>query len=178
MKQHRKDFFRLRRSHWLFDHMVGFCWKLEYGKIKGYHYHMLFFYDGASVSKDITRTQQLGAWWEEEITKGIGVYYSSNLQAHEKYENHINNAVGMVSHDDPQKIQALAIVVNYMTKIDECVSLTIAGKDRTFGRSTLPKEKTETRGRPRANPTLTVNCDKINPYNHAFITNKRTRTAT
>ena len=164
MKRHREDFFRQRRSHWLFRHLVGFAWKLEYGRHKGFHYHMLFFYDGAYVAQDLTRSVQLGRYWQEEITQGQGIFFNSNMKAASLYKNHPNNALGAVNHDDFQKVRALAKVLNYLTKSDEFITLTVAGKDRTFGRGSIPKPKTETRGRPRAHPSVKVPFDKDNPF--------------
>jgi Inovirus Gp2 len=54
-KEDRKHFFNNVKSNTnLFEHLVGYVWKLEYGADKGYHYHMLFFFYAAKVRQDET----------------------------------------------------------------------------------------------------------------------------
>lgn len=35
--------------------MVGHIWKLEEGTTKGYHFHLMFFFDGSKVQHDAYR---------------------------------------------------------------------------------------------------------------------------
>lgn len=51
-KQDRERLFGNARSNKLFDDMVGYIWKLEHGPNKGFHYHMMFFYDGSVGAGD------------------------------------------------------------------------------------------------------------------------------
>lgn len=46
---HRKRLFKRIRAHPLFENCLGYIWKLEYGKRKGFHYHTCFFFDGSKV---------------------------------------------------------------------------------------------------------------------------------
>ena len=146
VKEHRQDLLGKRRSHPLFEHLIDYCWKLEYGPRKRYHYHMLFFFDGAKVREDMTLAQQIGRYWVKHVTNGKGVYYNCNAGAKKRYKF---NAMGMLRHDDAEKMKGLRHVVNYLTKIDDLVTLQVPGKDRTFGRGTLPRTPPSSRGRPR-----------------------------
>lgn len=146
-KKHRQALLEKRRSDALFEHLIDYCWKLEYGPQKRYHYHMLFFFDGAKVREDMTLAQQIGRYWVKHVTNGKGVYYNCNAGAKKRYKF---NAMGMLRHNDAEKMRGLGHTVNYLTKIDDLVTLQVPGKDRTFGRSTLPRAKPSSRGRPRA----------------------------
>jgi hypothetical protein len=133
-------------------------WKLEYGIEKGLHLHLLFFFDGAKVREDITLAQQLGQLWLE-TTQGQGLVYNSNLTACKQFADSPDNALGMVSHDDRVKLQALTgKVVTYLTKLDEYVALCVPQGKRTFGHSqvALPREGLARRGRPRKHPSVVI----------------------
>lgn len=146
-KEDREHLFRNMRSNSLFDDMVGYIWKLEYGEKAGFHTHMVFFYDGSQVREDITIAKTIGDYWKNVITQGRGLAYNCNAKK-EKYKH---CGIGMINHYDIQLIEYLKNdVVSYLAKPDECISkfMTDMGIGRAFGRGTL-KEKTETRGRPR-----------------------------
>ena len=110
------------------------------------------------------RSLEFGRYWKEEITHGRGISYSSNLKAEQKFKYHHDNGLGMVSHDDPEKVTALARVISYITKSDASVILKVPGQDRVFTRSCVRKKKRVVSGRPRQNATVKVPYDKINPF--------------
>jgi hypothetical protein len=144
--EHRNTLLGKRRSDLLFEHLIDYCWKLEYGPRKRYHYHMLFFFDGAKVREDMTLAQQIGRHWVKNVTSGKGTYYNCNAGAQKRYKF---NAMGMLRHDDAEKMKGLRHVVNYLTKIDDLMTLHVPGKHHTFGRGTLPRQPRSSRGRPR-----------------------------
>lgn len=47
---------------------VGYVWKLEYGPEKGYHMHLLVFFDGSMVRKDQALAYLIGKYWSGEHT--------------------------------------------------------------------------------------------------------------
>lgn len=123
--------------------IVGFIWKLEYGIQKGYHYHFIFFMDGNTYKQDTFFAQQLGELWQS-ITLEKGTYYSCN---HNK-ASYKKLAIGMLVHDDQEKIDALHGVVDYITKADQFIIEKTLTNQRTFGYSTRKYEKSKA-GRPR-----------------------------
>ena len=133
----------LKRTKKEFDHLEGLCWKLEYGDNRKFHYHMVFFFNGAYQQQDIKIAQQLGELWED-ITDGQGTYYNCN---HGK-ERYSECYLGMVTHHDENKRNAMKYL-EYLVKRDEKILLLqCRGKVRTFGRMETPTRRSAA-GRPR-----------------------------
>ena len=148
----KEAFTRLRnnmRNQKLFNHLVSYVAKLEYTPDKSWHYHVIFFFNGQLVQRDCWLSQQIGNYWNTVITRGIGVYYSANLH-HEDYRF---NGIGMIEHQDTQKINHLKLTAQYLTKIDDNIQGIHLSNDgsrtiRTFFMSEYqPKQKNK--GRPR-----------------------------
>ena len=153
VKEHRTALLGKRRSDSLFEHLVGYCWKLEYGPLKRYHYHMLFFFDGAKVREDMSLARLIGQRWVKTVTNGKGTYYNCNAGAQKRYKF---NAMGALRHNDAEKMQGLRHVVNYVTKIDDLVAFQVPEKTHTFGRTTLSRDTGPSRGRPRAHASTSL----------------------
>ncbi|PWW28487.1 YagK/YfjJ domain-containing protein [Chromohalobacter israelensis] len=117
----------------LFKHMVGYAWKLEWGQSRGFHYHLLFFFDASQVQKDVIRAQWIGELWSQKFTDGNGTYYNCNFNAD---TNYYYNALGKMSYYDDKKFKGLRYLVNYLTKVDEYASLAVSGM--TFFHSRTP----------------------------------------
>ena len=123
--------------------IVSYIWKLEYGIQKGYHYHFIFFMDGNIHKKETFFVDQLAKLWKE-ITLNKGTYHSCN---HNK-GSYRKLAIGTLVHDDQEKINALYMVVDYITKVDQFIIEKTLTNHRTFGYSTRKYEKSNA-GRPR-----------------------------
>jgi hypothetical protein len=155
-KKDRESLFYNIRSNELFKHLVGYAWKMEYGLDKGFHFHILFFFDGSQVHKDIIIARMIGEHWEKDITGGKGLYYNCNAFKADYKEN---LGIGMINHFDMELRENLINeAAAYLVKTDLYSRVIIrdqAGKKgkmdnaRTFGRSEI-KAKTHNRGRPRA----------------------------
>ena len=127
--------------------MVGYVWKLEYGREKGHHYHMMFFLDGAKVRQDIVIAKLIGEYWNNVITQGKGVYYNCNGNK-AKYRH---CGVGMIHYSEAEKLRSLKeMAAIYLTKADRYVSACMPGNKRTFGKGNSPKVGERPVGRPRA----------------------------
>lgn len=123
--------------------IVGFIWKLEYGLKKGYHYHFIFFMDGNIYKRDTFFAQQLGDLWQS-ITQNKGTYHSCN---HDKLA-YKKLAIGMLVHNDEEKINTLYEVVDYITKTSQFIIEKSQIRQRAFGYSTRKYKKSKA-GRPR-----------------------------
>ncbi|QRY76917.1 inovirus-type Gp2 protein [Pseudomonas sp. PDNC002] len=141
--QHRKQLFDNARSNKLFAHMLGYVTKLEYGVEKGFHFHCMFFFDGGKVREDITFAKRIGEYWGAVITEGMGSYYNCNY-AKEAYRC---CGIGMVSHSDREKRDALRRAMVYLTKTD--LYMKLKAKGRALTRGVMPRSPSG-RGRPRA----------------------------
>ena len=125
--------------------LLGFACKLEYGHRKGFHFHLLAFYDGATYRKDVVLAKLLGEHWQEAVTKGKGRYFNCNNQQW-KY---LYRGVGVVGHRETDVIRNLkGRVASYLTKVDYWVRLS-PSSGRSFFRGNMPKLSAVKKGRPR-----------------------------
>ncbi|MDR5900324.1 inovirus-type Gp2 protein [Halomonas vilamensis] len=142
---HREQLSHAFTTHPLFTDMVGYAWKLEWRPEKGFHYHMLFFFDGHRCQRDILHAQQIGEFWKQSITGAQGLYYNCNLDAENRYKN---NAMGIINYHDIEKQQGLADTAKYLSKIDEYAALLVTGRTtQTSKKPVLPEGPGP--GRPR-----------------------------
>ncbi len=146
-KRDREHLLQNSRSNKLFDDMVGYIWKLEHGAEKGFHYHMIFFFDGSKVRQDITKALLIGKYWTNVVTKGRGLYYNCNADK-SRYKS---CGIGMVHNADSLMRDSLtSLAVPYLTKTDLYMKLQTTG--RGMGKMERPRQK-DSRGRPRVAPT-------------------------
>jgi hypothetical protein len=130
----------------LFDDKVGYIWSLEYGPERGYHYHLVLFFDGSQVRDDVNRAWEIGEYWQWVITNGRGSYWNCN--AHK--EDYKYCGIGVIHHSDVEKINNLKQAAAYLIKVDHYVRMLTQDNGRTFGRGEILPPRTGTVGRPRA----------------------------
>jgi hypothetical protein len=145
-RQHRQRFFKNLQAHRLFQACVGYIWKLEYGRYRGFHYHLLVFYDGARVRQDVTLARLLGEYWCDVITAGAGHYHNCNFdKARYRFPG-----IGLLHYTDAAKRKGLNIAVRYLCKVDTYARLALPNGARSFGRGEKVQPSAIRRGRPRA----------------------------
>lgn len=126
--------------------MISYVWKLEYGPMRGYHYHTVFFFDGSQCMQDIVIAKLIGEHWENVVTEGGGAYCNCNL----KKEHYRAVGIGMIEYDNWDKINNLkSRTLEYLVKADYYVKSIACTKMRTLGKGAAPKPATTLRGRPR-----------------------------
>lgn len=140
--EHRKRLFENARSNKIFKHMLGYVTKLEHGVERGFHFHCLFFFDGARVREDINLAMRVGEYWVTVITRGKGGYYNCNY-AKEKYRR---CGIGMVSHSNAEMREGLRLAMIYIAKTD--IFLKLKAEGRALTRGIMPAARSG-RGRPR-----------------------------
>ncbi|MCG3671869.1 inovirus-type Gp2 protein [Aliarcobacter butzleri] len=128
----------------VFGAMVGYITKKELGEDKGVHIHVAIIYNGNIVREDITKAQQIGEYWKNNITKGKGVFHNCSKNEYK------NKAVGIIDYKDEEKRKIFdEKVLTYLCKDEQSIdSLKTNIKDRVFTRGIAPKKKSNT-GRPR-----------------------------
>lgn len=143
----RRDFARLlanRRHNKLFNRaLVGYIWCLEYGELKGYHYHVTLFFDSAVVYKDTFLAQEIGEYWKTVITRGKGNYYNCNA-VKSKYKR---LGIGLIHRSDLEKRSNLLFAVAYLAKKEQYLMLKLSSKIKTFSTS-APRKRKSNAGRP------------------------------
>lgn len=123
----REDFDKLlnnRRSNKLFAEMFGYIWKLEYGVQKGYHYHCVFFFLGATVKNDSYYANLIGKYWVNTITGGTGTMYNCNAQKN-KYRY---IGIGMIDRSDLEKRANLLKAIRYLMKKEQYLLMRLTKK--------------------------------------------------
>ena len=114
----------------LFSNMDGYIWKLEYGPDKGYHYHLLLFFNGSKHQNDYYLAKEIGEYWKHCITKGRGIYFNCNA----KKSDYWYIGIGMIRRDDDMMIFNLKHrVVGYLVKSDQYLMAKLLGNNRCFG---------------------------------------------
>jgi len=139
---HRKDLIDAIRAHYK-DGIIGYAWKLEYGLRRGYHYHMLFFFDGAKHQSDVSIGMHIGRMWVN-VTDYSGTFHNCNAYKHQ----YSICGIGMLKHDAPDLEARFDVVASYLTKADHHCRLILPGKQRSFQTSFL-KRREGKKGRPR-----------------------------
>jgi hypothetical protein len=154
-KKDRENLFDNIWNNEIFKHLVGYAWKMEYGLDKGFHFHILLFFDGSKVREDITIARIVGEYWEKDITGGRGLYHNCNTFK-DDYKEKLG--IGMINYYDTElRDNLINEVAAYLVKTDLYSRVIIREREgkngkrdnaRTFGKSAI-KAKNHNRGRPR-----------------------------
>lgn len=153
LTSHREKFFRsLQRLEALA--MVGYIWKIEYGIEKGYHFHVMLFFNGSQVRQDVTIAKNICDFWNKNVTGGEGVSFNCNRNK----SSYKHCCIGMVSHDDASAIQGFKHAAVYLTKLDRVISVFFPDNRRIFGKGVLPKGGKKKIGRPRRSSKVMDEC--------------------
>lgn len=123
-----------------YNHLMGYIWKMECGRKRGIHHHLIFIFNGHKVQGDITLCRQLGEDWKS-MSDEPRTYYNCNADKH-KYKEWKSYGIGTVTYNDSDKRYVLKDkVISYLTKSDEeMLALTPLGC-RVVGKSQLPATK-------------------------------------
>lgn len=149
LKEDLRHFFNnMRNKRTLFakDKFIDYFGRIEYSKDAGYHVHICFFYKGSEVQRDIFYSHEIGKYWAK-ITEGRGYYHSCNARAAQgKYKN---VGIGMVEHDDFEKLRHLWTAVVYFVKAAQVVRVKRTDKEQMVLHGKKKDRPGERLGRPR-----------------------------
>lgn len=127
--------------------LLGFACKLEYGHLKGFHFHLLLFYSGSEHRQDGGLARMIGEHWQNSVTEERGRFYNCNSNK----QRYRNVGIGMIKYDQKDRIEVLKNkVAAYVTKIDYWVRLS-PSVGRSFFKGNSPKLSSTRRGRKRSN---------------------------
>ncbi|WP_410497691.1 inovirus-type Gp2 protein [Chitinibacter sp. S2-10] len=155
-RERLQRFLRNKRNNSLFDHQVGYIWRLEFGIKKGWHYHCILFFDGSKSQQDVSLGDAIGNYWRKVVTQGQGTYWNCNRHK-DRYSMFKLLGVGMIHHSEEDKRDNLLKAVTYLCKMDEYLRQALPDGVtgiHTFGRGKIPSNDSGSvrRGRPRSGP--------------------------
>lgn len=111
--QDLEDFLYPRGFSPLFAHLKGYAWSIEQGKNgKGFHIHILLFFDGSKIRNDVGLGFALGNFWRNGVTRGAGTY--RNCNAHKK--NYKRCGIGMIHRDNDEECENAVEFAQYLPK--------------------------------------------------------------
>lgn len=147
----RNRFFNNMRHNQLFKNRVGFISKLEYGLDKGWHYHLILFFNGAKVQNDWYLAKRICSYWRESITHGKGVAFN----CHDKISDYKYKGIGKIAYKD---VEMRANLINYVSKylikpdlFARVIPPVTGGRHHVFERGQQPVRISKS-GRPRLGP--------------------------
>lgn len=151
--EHMNELFKafrnsFRHNQSLHTHYIAYVSRLEYGKDRRWHFHVLFFYDGQRLKDDYGLAKRLGEYWVNTVTRGLGDYHSANMNKSD-YEVF---AVGMIDYKETHKINNLKAVSNYLVKDETGLERFLRAQSSQrlrFYRQSPYKPKESLVGRPR-----------------------------
>lgn len=159
MKADRAKFMRHVRKKFK-DKAIGHMWTVEYGEMKGPHFHLLLHFNGQKVRQGITIAHQLGEHWQHVITNGLGRYWNVN-----KYEGGFEaqgrRGIGLISHADEKRRENLLRAALYLVKADLFVRMIMPGFGKTFGHGRFRPRQKSNAGRKRKGERLVAAVDAI-----------------
>lgn len=136
-KVHRNQLVKYVKQR--YEDLLGYVWKLEYTPQKGYHYHLLFLFNGNRVMRDISIAGSIGYYWINEITQGGGTYFNCNLGKLRRYGDKLG--IGMIKRNDEKHRGNIQYVINYLVKTDLYIKASVPVGVRTFGKGEIIKKR-------------------------------------
>lgn len=145
-KDRERLFTNMKGKPSLFKHLVGYVWRIEFGREAGYHLHVLFFFDGAHVQKHEHIAQEIGNYWRDKITKGRSYFENCNRKK-SKYGD--DWALGQIDHWDAVKREKLRKAMQYFCKTSQLVQVVPYRGCNLFGSGFTRRQRKVSGGRPR-----------------------------
>ena len=144
----RDRFLAARRFNKLMSGIGNYVWTLEQGEKTGLHLHVILFYS-ADHNHDAFITQQIGEYWVNVVTEGMGDYWNSNDGKRKPfYEKHGHGlGVGQINWNDTDKREALRTNLVYLAKAGPYLMVKGGERIRTFDMGRVPRKIKA--GRPR-----------------------------
>ena len=132
----------------LFQHLVGYVWRIEYGHRAGFHLHVLLAFHGAHVQGHGDLAQRIGEYWNNEITNGRGRFHNCNYDWKPDAPTY---GLGPINHDDMRLRSNLRNhVLEYLVKPDQYVLARPYKGLKLMGSGFVHRRKPTRRGRPRS----------------------------
>lgn len=130
-----------RRCNFIFQFMLGYIVKLEYGVEKGIHFRAIFFFDGTERinATPVQFAQDIGEYWTHQITQGQGEYWNGHAKTN-TVEKLNPLRVGGVNYYNANTQESLKRrELPYLCKISQYIRPKFAPNIRLLRRGSFPK---------------------------------------
>ena len=151
LKEHLGKFFNNKRHNKLFgkDKFIDYFGRIEFGEEAGFHVHICFLFKGAQMQGNSATyySHEIGKYWMK-VTEGKGYYTSLNARADAgAYRG--REGIGVVNHDDFEKIAHMWTALSYFVKADQVVRVKHKKRSQMFLHGKPRVQAMTKRGRPR-----------------------------
>ncbi|VVE42656.1 hypothetical protein PAN31117_04645 [Pandoraea anapnoica] len=141
ISEHRNKLLSARRTTKPMTGVKNYVWTIEAGADVGMHMHVLFFY-ASDRNHDEYYARQIGEYWVEKVTDGVGDYWNGNTPERKRHyqTSGFGIGVGQINSVDVEKRVALRKVLEYMAKADQYLRTKGLRRMRTIGWGKVPKK--------------------------------------
>jgi hypothetical protein len=142
----------------LFEHLLGYVWKLDFSSQKGFYHHLFLFFDGSKEQDDINLSKKIGDFWVDDnlmTDDDDHLYYSYNRNSVKTSCEHSrkNCGIGMINKDDIKSVKELKKEIRYITMLDYFVRINAPYIERTYGHWLKDHEMVKEQIKEIGNPT-------------------------
>lgn len=147
------DLIGLLEWHPAFKHLIGYMWSIEQGEDgKGYHMHLVLFFDGSKVCRDIAIGNFIGReLWVRRVSRGRGNFYNCNM--HKQKYKYVG--IGTIHRNNEEQCRNAVRCLQYLPKggefldrDDQYLRIKHLAKMHTFDTGFAPEIAEKRRGRP------------------------------
>ncbi|WP_407545579.1 inovirus-type Gp2 protein [Acinetobacter baumannii] len=136
----KKDLSRLNKliqnGDTIFKGNVDYAWAIEQGVSKGFHCHLVLFFNGHKRKNAFNIAKNIGKKWSD-ITDSEGTYFNCHDPKQiRSYEERGILGIDMIHRNDPAEIANMRRAICYLTspeKEDQYLRVKTSKKMRTFG---------------------------------------------
>jgi len=130
IQNHWKNFWNKLRHQAIGARIIGKIWKMEYTRIRGYHYTCILFIGEEKQTKDQNKSfaSLIGKAWCDHLQEDEGRYFNCN-----KYTYRWHSYFGSVHRANERLRNELQMTVSFMCLKEQVLSCRATSKIRLFG---------------------------------------------
>lgn len=122
----------------VFKNCIDYAWAIEQGMDKGFHCHLVLFFNGHKRRSAFAIAKRIGEKWND-ITWDQGAYFNCHASKQiRSYEEKGILGIGLIHRDDPDEVANMHNAIMYLTRPDkesQYLRVKTSKKMRTFGQS-------------------------------------------
>jgi len=153
----------LKKREKVFENAVGNIWRVEQGNRRGYHIHLVVFYNGQLAKSPEFKSHEIGSFFQWDIMGGSGWYYSPH-DDRKKFKAKGKYGLGMAHHANDALYENVMGVAGYLADPEKQDQYLRAKpmRRRALGMGLAPTISIG-RGRPRNQLPTLVDGDALVP---------------